>query len=237
MIARLLCLSFLIAFVGCEAAPPAVDSPIAAPAAVDQAEPSGCCPGGSCQVGERVVNLPHDSEAWYISVVGSDVDRGELLSWFDTHEGLVSLKRQVHFCSPTCDSAIYSERYAPNVSGLPTVRVQEADGTVVYEVSGEDVPKTAQCLFDGIAKNIRKRNGGCVLPWRNDMEQKCQPATPGPEEDIPVPFSAVPGTPVIDDEEAGGVPIGLVVLGALLSIACGAAGGLVVAFRKEHVRA
>jgi hypothetical protein len=188
-------------------------------------------------VGQPVDELPQDSEAWYISVVGSDVDRCKLLSWFDSHSGLVSLKRQVHFCSPTCDSSVYAERYAPNVSGLPTVRVQEGDGTVVYEVSGGEVPKTAQGLFDGIARAVRKRRGGCVLPWRDEMEQKCQPATPEPEEDTPVPFSAVPGPPVVDDEAAGGVPIGLVVLGALLSVACGAAGGLVVAFRKEHVQA
>ena len=94
---------------------------------------------------ERVVNLPNDSGKWYVSVVGNanDARYNEIVGWFDTNASLKKLKNQVHFCPVTSDTAIYKERYASNVKGLPTVRVQKPDGTVVYEAAGKNIPMTA----------------------------------------------------------------------------------------------
>ena len=69
---------------------------------------------------ERVVNLPNDQGKWYISVVGdaNNARYNEILGWFDNNPNLAKLKDQVQFCPVTSDTAIYQERYAPNVTGL-----------------------------------------------------------------------------------------------------------------------
>ena len=97
---------------------------------------------------ERIVNLPQDSEKWYISVVGdeSDARYEEVLGWFDANPKLAKLKNQVMFCPVTLDMPLYAERYKSNIKGLPTVRMQQADGTVVYEAAGKNLPVTAGAL-------------------------------------------------------------------------------------------
>jgi len=77
---------------------------------------------------ERVIQLPNDQAKWYISVVGNanDANYLRLLVWFDNNASLKTLKSKVHFCPVTTGHLMYQERYAPNVKGLPTVRVQKA---------------------------------------------------------------------------------------------------------------
>ena len=89
---------------------------------------------------ERVVNLPNDQGKWYISVVGNanDARYNVVLGWFDSNPSLAKLKDQVHFCPVANDTAIYKERYSANIKGLPTVRMQKPDGTVVYEAAGRE---------------------------------------------------------------------------------------------------
>jgi hypothetical protein len=128
---------------------------------------------------DRVVKLPNDYCRWYISVVGnaSDARYREVLGWFDTYPGLAKAKSQVHFCPVTSDTAIYKERYAANVKALPTVRLQKADGTVVYEASGRNIPMTAAGLNGAMAGAVSTAEGvRPILPWRRDMERRC----PGP---------------------------------------------------------
>lgn len=134
-------------------------------------------------VEERVVNLPNDSGKWYISVVGSACDARyrEVLGWFDTYPGLMEAKNQVHFCPVTSSTAIYKERYAPNVKALPTVRLQKPDGTVVYEASGKNIPMTAAGLNGAMAAAVNTAQGiRPVLPWRRDMERRCPGPSPCP---------------------------------------------------------
>ena len=92
--------------------------------------------------------MPQDSEKWYISVVGDESDGRyqEVLGWFDANPKLAKLKNQVMFCPVTRDMPLYAERYKSNVKGLPTVRMQQADGTVVYEAAGTNLPMTAGAL-------------------------------------------------------------------------------------------
>ena len=77
---------------------------------------------------ERVINLPNDQGKWYISVVGNANDAAylRLLVWFDNNASLKTLKSKVRFCPVTTCHPMYQERYALNVKGLPTVRVQKA---------------------------------------------------------------------------------------------------------------
>ena len=128
---------------------------------------------------ERVVNLPQDQGKWYVSVVGNATDTryNEIVGWFDTNASLKKLKNQVHFCPVTTDTAIYQARYATNVKGLPTVRMQKPDGTVVYEAAGKNLPMTAAGLNGALAGAVNTAQGiRPVLPWRREMERRC----PGP---------------------------------------------------------
>jgi len=131
---------------------------------------------------ERIVNLPNDQGKWYVSVVGNAADPryNEIVGWFDTNASLKKLKDQVHFCPVTSDTAIYQARYACNVTGLPTVRMQKADGTVVYEAAGKNLPMTAAGLNGALAGAVSTAQGiRPVLPWRRDMERQCPGPLPG----------------------------------------------------------
>jgi hypothetical protein len=128
---------------------------------------------------ERVVTLPNDSGKWYVSVVGSanDTRYNEIVGWFTTNPSLKKLKDQVHFCQITTGTAVYQERYASNIKGLPTVRVQKSGGIVVYEGSEKNIPMTAAGLNGALAGAVNKAQGvRPILPWRRDMDQRC----PGP---------------------------------------------------------
>ena len=110
---------------------------------------------------ERIVNLPQDQGKWYVSVVGNATDTryNEIVGWFDTNASLKKLKNQVHFCPVTTDTAIYQARYASNVKGLPTVRMQKLDGTVVYEAAGKNLPMTAAGLNGALAGAVNSVQG------------------------------------------------------------------------------
>jgi len=184
---------------------------------------------------ERVVNLPQDQGKWYVSVVGNATDARyrEILGWFDTDAGLKKLKDQVHFCPVTSDTAIYQARYAGNVKGLPTVRVQKADGTVVYEAAEKDIPMTAAGLNGAIAAAVGTAQGiRPVLPWRREMERRCPGPCPNPQpnpqpqpDPEPQPIDDG-GPPNVDPAPAeSSVPWGLLpvacVAGLAVGIACG----------------
>jgi hypothetical protein len=124
---------------------------------------------------ERVVSLPNDQGKWYISVVGdtNDARYKEILGWFESSASLANLKSHVHFCPVTANTAIYTERYASNVKGLPTVRMQKPDGTVVYEAAGNDIPMTAGGLNGALAAAVNAIRGlRPVLPWRRDADNR-----------------------------------------------------------------
>lgn len=153
---------------------------------------------------QRVVNLPNDQGKWYISVVGNASDTAYLrvLGWFEANPSLKGLKNNVHFCPVTAGTPTYQERYAVNVKGLPTVRVQKPDGTVVYEAADKNLPMTAEGLYGAIAGAVNTAQGiRPILPWRRDMERRC----PGP---CPTPNPAPDPQPDPDPQpiDDGGAP-------------------------------
>jgi hypothetical protein len=168
---------------------------------------------------ERVVNLPNDQAKWYISVVGdtNDARYNEILGWFDSNTNLNKLKSQVHFNPVTTDTAIYKERYAPNVSGVPTVRLQKANGDVIYEASGVDIPMTASGLNGAMANAVndeaqgirlqKRRQAQPVMPWRDDTNNRLKglekPVNPGPTPDPtpqPIDNGGKPDVPIMEPE-------------------------------------
>jgi len=133
---------------------------------------------------ERIVNLPQDQGKWYVSVVGNATDPryNEVVGWFDSNASLKKLKNQVNFCPVTTDTAIYQARYASNVKGLPTVRMQKPDGTVVYEAAGKNLPMTAAGLNGALAGAVSNAQGlRPILPWRQEMERRCPAPGPNPQ--------------------------------------------------------
>ena len=132
---------------------------------------------------ERVVSLPQDQAKWYVSVVGdaNNARYNEILGWFDSNPSLTKLKNQVHFCPVATGTAIYKDRYSGNVTGLPAVRLQTPDGKVIYEAAGKSIPLTAAGLNGALANAVNEAEGlRPALPWRREMERRCQPK-PQPE--------------------------------------------------------
>ncbi|MHB8107845.1 MAG: hypothetical protein ACYDH4_10530 [Candidatus Cryosericum sp.] len=186
---------------------------------------------------ERVVNLPNDSGKWYVSVVGdvNDARYREVSGWFTTDAGLVKLKNQVHFRQVTSATAVYKERYAANVKGLPTVRMQRPDGTVVYEAAGKNLPMTAGGLRGALADSVSTAQGILpLLPWRREIERRCptpKPDTPdvAPDDDPAPPILNDGGTPDMNAE-----PAEQQVPWVWLAVLCvgGGLGGIVVGYWK-----
>jgi len=147
---------------------------------------------------ERVINLPNDSEKWYLSVVGVDGEARyeKILAWFDGDDALKQLRLQVHFRKINNDTVIYRTRYASNVRGLPTVRLQKSKGEVVYEASGNDLPLTAGGLYGALANaSSQAQDFGIFRPW-GGRRNKCpdgrcpikpEPVKPDKEDPPPAP--------------------------------------------------
>ncbi len=178
---------------------------------------------------ERIINLPNDQAKWYVSVVGSssDVNYQKVIGWFNTNAKLKKLKDQVHFCPVAKGTAIYADRYAGNVAGLPTVRVQKANGETVYEAYGDNIPMSADGLNNAIAEQ--------VMPWRRKMEDKCGPRpcpSPSPNPSPPVdpePQPIVDGdVPDMDAPSHRGLPAVVAVMLLIASAIAGGVTGLVV---------
>jgi hypothetical protein len=183
---------------------------------------------------ERVVNIPQDQSKWYVSVVGNATDTryNEIVGWFDTNASLKKLKNQVHFCPVTSDTAIYQARYASNVKGLPTVRMQRADGTVVYEAAGKNLPMTAAGLNGALAGAVSTAQGiRPVLPWRRDMERRCPGPCPNPQPNpLPQPDPEPQpiddnGPPNVDPDVAAEAPLWALALVCIAGVLVGMSGG------------
>lgn len=182
---------------------------------------------------ERIVNLPQDQNKWYVSVVGSanDAKYRTILGWFDSVPSLKKLKVQVHFCPVTTDTAIYQERYAPNTKALPMVRMQNAEGVVVYQACGNDIPMTGQGLNGALANAVNSVQGiRPVLPWRRDMERRCPSPGPSPQptpepdpEPAPIDDGGAPNVePVEPEGPAGWMLVPLCGIGFLTGLGIGA---------------
>ncbi len=183
---------------------------------------------------ERIVNLPNDQGKWYVSVVGNATDPryNEIVGWFDTYASLKKLKNQVHFCPVTSDTATYQARYAANVKGLPTVRMQKPDGTVVYEAAGQYIPLTAGGLNGALAGAVNTASGvRPVLPWRREMERRCPSPCPTPQpnpqpqpDPEPQPLDDN-GPPNVDPEPQADLPPWGVALVCLVGVLVGVSTG------------
>ncbi len=133
----------------------------------------GACARGD--VTERVLQLPQDQNKWHLSVVGDPQDARyrEVLGWFDSNKSLSEVKGQVHFHAVLTSDPIYQERYAPNTKVLPMVRMQNAQGVVLYEACGKDLPATGYGLYTAIVWKSDLTQG--ILRHRQERRQQAEP--------------------------------------------------------------
>ena len=186
---------------------------------------------------DRVVNLPNDQGKWYISVVGDvrDAQYQTIMKWFNQDIPLRKLKAQVHFCPVKSSSVIYKARYAKNVKGLPTVRLQDSQGTVIYEAAGKNLPFTSQGLYGAFAGNVSKAQGTPILPWRrNHVHPSPRPSPcPSPAPDLdpePQPIDDG-GEPDFDEPAQSSLPPLWLML---VTLVVSAGAGLAIEWRDTY---
>lgn len=206
------------------------------------------CVASVCDTQEQVIVLPQDGGKWYISIVGDNsTTHIRVLRWFRTHRPLFKLMRQVHYWEIQIDSDLYRTRYASNVKGLPTIRLQKPDGTVVYEAAGNKIPATPDKLNSKIRDAVMNYDlAHQALPWRRDMERRCSPNKPCPQptpepkpqpQPTPTPAPDDGSAPQFDEEPAPvseGMPVAAIV-GIIAACALlGAGAGLVVQWKRTY---
>lgn len=217
-LAWIVCLSLVVAVYGC-ALPCSAAVPVA---------------------GERVIDLPQDQGQWYVTVFGSEADARyrEIVRWFDSHPVLRRLREQTKWHAVAIQSKVFRERYQDSVPVLPSVRVQSADGRIVYQLSGDQIPATADELADLGAEALRRRlldicpDGVCPI---DDQPPRLDPAPvpvvqPTPPAIVRPPVIVSPAPPA--PRPSG--PNGYVVLGLVLGfgVPSGLAGAY-AAWRKS----
>lgn len=190
---------------------------------------------------ERVAP-PEDAARLHLSVVGivNNAQYQSILSWFQKDADLVSLRRTVHFHPVNAGSAMYEERYAPNIHGLPTIRLQDGEGRVLYESWGKNVPSSPASLASAIEAKTNQLFDPPLLPWRRQMQQKCGPQgcpsdtdvlTPEDLMGLDAPLPELDEVPV--EPEPQGLPVWLCVVLALVSAGGGFVGSIIGSARKE----
>ena len=151
---------------------------------------------------ERVVNLPADESKWHISVVGNprNARYQTVKDWFDSHPNLKHLKAQTHFHPIVTTTAMFRDRYAQNTPKVPCIRIQSADGTVMYQVCGQDIPMSADALDQAIRTELFRRRRCCPTPQPQPQPEPTPIPDPepqpldhvGPPDVAPVPMSGLP---------------------------------------------
>jgi hypothetical protein len=184
---------------------------------------------------ERVINLPNDQGKWYISVVGDakDAQYQTIMKWFGQDPALRKLKSQVRFCPVTSNTTVYKTRYSMNVEGLPTVRLQNNQGVVIYEAAGKNLPFTAEGLYGAMANSVATVQCRPILPWRRNHVHPCPCPQPDPDPVAPDPEPQ----PIDDGEEPEFEPVqsSLPPLWLMLTVLVASAGaGLFVEWRATY---
>jgi len=149
---------------------------------------------------ERVVKLPQDQGAWYLTVFGTagDAKFTELQSWLATDNGLKKLKVQVRYNQYTTDQ-IRFKRYSKDMPGLPCIRLQSQKGLVVSEFWGGNIPSTSKALYRGIKDDLTAKSNGILFRRRRPCP--CPSPRPNPNPIVvPEPPVAPIGPPILEPD-------------------------------------
>jgi len=172
------------------------------------------------------IDPPQDQGKMHLSVVGNATDPTfrAVTDWFYDDWFLMHFREKTHYHEVTTDTEIFRERYEPNVTGLPTVRLQKADGVVIYESWGRTIPDTpeelALCLHWAVFAS--------EFPWRNLDSEQCNPW----KRCCPMP-TPEPEVVVIPEEESPDY-LWLKIMLVLTAITVGVAIGVAYEWKKTH---
>jgi hypothetical protein len=183
---------------------------------------------------ERVVKLPQDQGAWYLTVFGTagDAKFTQVQSWLESDTSLKKLKVQVRYNQYTTDHVRY-KRYATNMPGLPCIRIQDDKGRVVSEFWGSNIPSTSKALYRGIKDDLTVKSAGQIFRRRRPCP--CPSPNPGPDPGpIVVPEPPV-GPPILEpDPEPEPEESSLWLFLAALSALVGGGIGFAQEYKSEH---
>lgn len=103
---------------------------------------------------EMVYELPSDSGKLYLTVVGAanDSQYKSLCASLNSTEECREVRDQYHYNQLAKGSAMFSARYAKDYKNFPDVRIQTADGNIVQEWSGSEIPSVDELKNCGKAE-------------------------------------------------------------------------------------
>lgn len=127
----------------------------------------------------QVIELPQDHNKCYCTLMGDTNDPAfrQLVSWFDTTPELAQLKSKTHFHVMDTNSVMYKKRYAQSTGQTPCVRIQQPDGTVIFQCSDKSLPLSGESLANMVSASCFRR-------------QSAQPSQPQPYNHLHVHYDA-----------------------------------------------
>ena len=195
---------------------------------------------------ERVITLPQDQGAWYLSVVGDPQDARfkEIQSWFDGNDSLLKLRNSTHYNVVTDGSAIFNERYESNTPALPMIRIQNAEGVVYSQLCEDEIPVTADALSAKIADEMNAGpKTGCILrsirQWRKEHYLPTIQPNPRPVPVVPIvipdirPSPINPLPPILEMPKGERVEWWMLAPLCLACFAVGVLAGIVVVYKGK----
>lgn len=180
---------------------------------------------------EREVDRPVDGSALYLTVAGTPGNGGfEALRFaFEMRPDLKQIKSSCHFRVLSTRDPDYAERYSDQFTTLPTVRLQSADGLVVYEVSGEGIP-----TLDRLAVELASHVTGMECHRRRHGDDRYE-KDGGDRYDVAPPHVVTPPAATPTDPPVRRVPLWRVLLYGCVSSLGGWVVGAGYAVAKEWV--
>jgi len=126
-----------------------------------------------------------DTDQMYLTIVGpkDNSQYREVCARFDSTPELAAIKDTAHFHRLETGSKMYEARYTRDYREFPTVRVQTADGTIVKEWCGKNIPDSAT-----LSRELQ-----CLPRWR---PQPQPPKPPAPVVPAPTPAPAPRPAPI-----------------------------------------
>ena len=166
---------------------------------------------------EQIFDLPEDGGAWYTTVFvdadwRSKPNQRSLVAWFETSNGLRSLKVQTHWNLYVPTNPLFRSRWSAKVPTRPCVMVQNSKGKVIYKASGENIPTHA----DQLVVDIHTMIEGC--PWPYPKPKPDEDIVPKPDTN-PDTLDVVPD--IIPEVEPAKSDTAIAVLVGIIALAAG----------------
>lgn len=119
-----------------------------------------------------IKTLPNDAGKLYLTLFGADGDRqfGHIAYDLDHYPALRQFKGKTHYHAIATSAREYRQ-YAKSISALPCIRLQRADGQIMYEACGDSLPKSAPALLHALETPC------CVVVFprlKNLRDKRCQ---------------------------------------------------------------